>query len=43
MYTKRENHTGIILENNIIVTNNTPVAHASFEPEDAEERRGQNE
>lgn len=37
MYTKRENHTGIILENNIIVTKDTPVAHASFEPGDVEE------
>ncbi len=34
MYTKREQHTGIIVENNIMVTKGKPIFNTGFSPED---------
>lgn len=34
MYTKREHHTGIIAENNILVTRGKPMLNTAFSPED---------
>lgn len=39
MYTLRENHTGIIVENNIMLTKGKPIFNVAFSPEDETENK----